>query len=191
MKILVIDNYDSFVYNLVQYLGELGADPVVYRNDKITVEKVQELKPDGIVISPGPGTVENSRDSGNFLEIIKKVKKPIFGICLGHQGIAYAFNGKIRQSSEIMHGKTSVIDHNGSRLFKGVKNPLIGMRYHSLVVDESTFPDCLNVTALTKDNEIFGLEHKKLPIFGIQFHPESIGTEDGKKILQNFLEVCE
>jgi len=190
MKILVIDNYDSFVYNLVQYLGELGAEPIVFRNDKITVEKVRELNPSGIVISPGPGSVENPRDSGNFLEIIKKVNVPILGICLGHQGIAYAFGSKIKQSSEIMHGKASIIEHDNSRLFKGVKNQLTVMRYHSLIADEETFPECLKITARTKNREIFGLEHKKLPIFGIQFHPESIGTEGGKKILQNFLEVC-
>ena len=134
--------------------------------------------------------MENPRDAGNFLEIIKKVNIPILGICLGHQGIAYAFGGKIKQSSEIMHGKTSIIEHDNSTLFKKVRNPLTGMRYHSLSADEKTFPECLRITARTKAGEIFGLQHKERPIFGIQFHPESIGTEDGKKILQNFLEVC-
>jgi len=191
MKILVIDNYDSFVYNIVQYIGELGAEPIVYRNNEITPEIVQELNPAGIIISPGPGNVKNPRDSGNFLDIIKNINKPILGVCLGHQGIAYAFGGKIKQSSEIMHGKASVIKHNCEGIFKNIKNPINGMRYHSFVVDEETFPDCLKITArTTEEKEIFGLEHKTLPIFGIQFHPESIGTEDGKKILQNFLEVC-
>jgi len=185
MKILVIDNYDSFVYNLVQYLGELGAEPIVRRNDSQELEKIEA---EGIVISPGPGSVENPRDIGACLEIIRNSNKPVLGVCLGHQAIAYAFGGSVRRSNEIMHGKASEITHNVRGIFKGVKNPLKVMRYHSLVPGE--VPEEIEVTARTADGEIFGLQHKKRPMFGVQFHPESIGTEDGKKIVKNFLEAC-
>lgn len=189
--ILVLDNYDSFVYNLVQYLGEYGAEPVVYRNDKISLDEIKELKPRGIVISPGPGSVENARDFGVCTDVIKNVERPILGICLGHQGIVYAFGGEIKRSEEIMHGKVSEVEHNGKGILKGVKNPLQGMRYHSLIASDENFPEELEVTARTKKSgEIFAVQHRKLPIYGVQFHPESVETEEGMRIIQNFLETC-
>ena len=193
MKILVLDNYDSFVYNLVQYVGEQGTKPIVYRNDAITIKEIRKLNPDGIIISPGPGTPEKERDIGVCIDTIREFASniPILGVCLGHQAIAHAFGGKITQAKKVMHGKTSEIEHNGSGIFKGVKNPLKVMRCHSLISDIRTFPNDLEITARTiQDNEIFGLKHKTHPIYGIQFHPESIGTEDGKLIIKNFLEAC-
>ena len=191
MKILVLDNYDSFVYNLVQFLGEKGAEPVVHRNDALSIENIEKLNPDGIVISPGPGSVENKRDFGICTEVIKKINKPILGVCLGHQGIVHAFGGKITRSKEIMHGKASIIEHDGKGIFKGVKNPLKAMRYHSLIVSDKAFPEELEVTArATKGREVFAVQHRSRPIFGVQFHPESIGTDDGMRIIENFLEVC-
>ncbi|MFH1424336.1 MAG: aminodeoxychorismate/anthranilate synthase component II [archaeon] len=190
MKILVLDNYDSFVYNLVQYLGECGAEPVVYRNDKVSLSEIEELNPTGIVISPGPGSVENPRDFGVCGDVIKKIKKPILGVCLGHQGIVHAFGGKIVLSKEVMHGKESVIEHDRRGIFKGVKNPLEVMRYHSLIASEENFPKELKITARTKEKEVFAVQHRKLPIYGVQFHPESIGTEEGMEIVKNFVEAC-
>jgi len=193
MKILVLDNYDSFVYNLVQYVGEQGAKPLVYRNDAITIKEIRKLNPDGIIISPGPGTPEKGRDIGVCIDAIREFASniPILGVCLGHQAIAHAFGGKIIQAKKVMHGKTSEIKHSGSGIFKGVKNPLKVMRYHSLIPDTTTFPNNLEITARTiQDNEIFGLRDKTYRIYGIQFHPESIGTEDGKPIIKNFLEAC-
>jgi len=194
MKILVLDNYDSFVYNLVQYIGEIGAEPCVFRNDAITLKNIQDMNPKGIIISPGPGTPENPKDIGICMDVIKKIGKeiPILGVCLGHQAIVYVFGGKILQAKTIMHGKTSEISHDGKSIFKGIKNPIQVMRYHSLIADSKIFPnDKLNIIAKTTDrNEIFAVMHKKYPIYGVQFHPESIGTENGKLLIRNFLEIC-
>jgi len=190
MRVLVIDNYDSFVYNLIQYIGELEAEPVVYRNDELTLEKALELKPERIVISPGPGNPEEKRYFGVCSEILRFMspKIPTLGVCLGHQGIVAVFGGKIVRAKRIMHGKTSPIKHDGKGVFRGLKNPIHATRYHSLVVDRNTLPKCLKITALSlDDNEIMGVRHSKYPIEGIQFHPESILTEYGKKIVKNFL----
>lgn len=190
MKVLVIDNYDSFVYNLVQYLGELGAKPIVFRNNQISIEKVLEMNPDKIVISPGPGTPEESRYFGVCGDILRDIspKIPTLGVCLGHQGIVSVFGGRIVKAKKVMHGKTSLVKHDGEGIFKNVKNPIEAMRYHSLVVDKSSLPKCLKVTAETLDDgEIMGVRHLTYPIEGVQFHPESILTECGKKILENFI----
>jgi anthranilate synthase/aminodeoxychorismate synthase-like glutamine amidotransferase len=188
--ILVIDNYDSFTYNLVQYLGELGADLHVYRNNKITVDEVKRMKPEKIVLSPGPG---EPKAAGICEDLIKAVGGdiPVLGVCLGHQSIGEAFGGKIILAKHIMHGKTSLIYHNGKEIFKDVKNPFEATRYHSLVVERKSLPKVLAVIAETKDKdkEIMGLRHKHYPIWGVQFHPESILTGEGKKILKNFLEL--
>jgi len=194
MKILIIDNYDSFVYNLVQYIGEQNATPIVKRNDMINEIDIKRIHPDGIIISPGPGTPMKKQDCGNNLSIIRKyyTKIPFLGVCFGHQAIIHAFNGKIIPAKNIMHGKTSEIYHTGKYFFNNILNPLTVMRYHSLVVDPSTFPyDTFDITAKTiEDNEIFAFQHKQLPIFGVQFHPESIGTYEGMKLIRNFLEIC-
>ena len=185
----MIDNYDSFTYNLVQYFGELKADMKVYRNDEITLSDIRRMKPSKIVISPGPGRPE---DAGISVEIIKKLagEIPILGVCLGHQGIGYAFGGKIINAKRLMHGKTSKIEHKGTDIFKGLSHPFEATRYHSLVIDRKSLPECLEVTAWTiDDNEIMGIRHKTLPIWGVQFHPESILTIEGKKILSNFLKL--
>lgn len=190
--LLMIDNYDSFTYNLVQYFGELGADVQVYRNDKITIAEIEALNPDQIVISPGPCT---PNEAGISLEVIKHFsgKKPILGVCLGHQSIGQAFGGEIVHARKIMHGKTSPVSHNNSSVFKGLNNPLIATRYHSLVVNKNNLPDCFEVTAWTQNedgsvDEIMGISHKTLPIEGVQFHPESILTEQGHALLKNFLD---
>ncbi|MCW4026920.1 MAG: aminodeoxychorismate/anthranilate synthase component II [Candidatus Bathyarchaeota archaeon] len=191
MKVLVIDNYDSFVYNLVQYVGELGAKPIVYRNDQITLEKAIDLHPDRIVISPGPGTPEDIRYFGVCSEILRKMSSqiPTLGVCLGHQGVIFTFGGKITRGRRLMHGKTSVIRHDCKGIFKGVENPLEATRYHSLVGDRESIPSCLEVTAESLDDlEVMGVRHVKYPIEGIQFHPESILTCSGKRIMNNFLE---
>jgi len=186
--ILVIDNYDSFTYNLVQYLGELGADVQVWRNDKITLDKIKALNPDRILISPGPGGPE---DAGISVEAIKRFAGiiPILGVCLGHQSIGFAFGGEIIRAKNIMHGKTSVIHHDGKTIFSGMKNPFTATRYHSLVVKRETLPKALEISAWTSDGEIMGLRHKEFKVEGVQFHPESILTEDGKKLLSNFLKL--
>jgi len=189
-KILVIDNYDSFVYNLVQYIGELGADPLVYRNDRISLEEAERIKPDGIILSPGPGTPEDIKYFGVCSAIIKRIgsRIPILGVCLGHQGIIHSFGGRINRANNIMHGKTSMIEHDGKGILKGIKNPFRATRYHSLVGDRSTLPSCLKITAESLDDkEIMGVRHISYPIEGVQFHPESILTENGKKIIENFL----
>jgi anthranilate synthase component 2 len=191
MKVLVIDNYDSFVYNLVQYIGELGGDPIVYRNDKLTLHQAMKLNPQRIVISPGPGTPEDPRYFGVCSSILRQMscKIPTLGVCLGNQGIIYAFGGKIVQARRLMHGKTSRIKHNGKGIFEGIKNPFTATRYHSLVGDRSSIPSCLEITAESiDDNEVMGVHHRTYPITGVQFHPESILCEDGKKIVKNFLE---
>jgi anthranilate synthase/aminodeoxychorismate synthase-like glutamine amidotransferase len=184
--LLVIDNYDSFTYNLVQYLGELGSEMVVRRNDAITMEEVRDLRPSHIIISPGPGTPD---DGGISLDLIRgfHATTPILGVCLGHQCIGAAFGGQVDAAPRLMHGKTSPIYHYGHDLFDGVPSPFNGMRYHSLIVREP-LPDCLNVTAFTREGEIMALEHRDAPVVGVQFHPESILTEHGKTILGNFLD---
>ena len=185
--ILVIDNYDSFTYNLVQYLGELGAEMCVYRNDTLAVDDVQRLAPSHIVISPGPGTPD---DGGVSLDIIREFHRttPLLGVCLGHQCIGAAFGGRVDRAPRLMHGKTSPIYHFGGALFSGVPSPFTATRYHSLMVHEP-LPDCLQVTAFTTEGEIMGLRHKETPTIGVQFHPESILTECGKRILGNFLKL--
>jgi anthranilate synthase/aminodeoxychorismate synthase-like glutamine amidotransferase len=192
VKVLVIDNYDSFVYNLVQYIGELGGDPVVYRNDQITLKQAMQLNPQRIVISPGPGTPEETRYFGVCSAILQQMscKIPTLGVCLGNQGIIYAFGGKIIQARRLMHGKTSRIKHDGKGVFESVRNPFTATRYHSLVGDRGSIPSCLEITAeSTDDGEIMGVRHRTYPITGVQFHPESILCEDGKKIIKNFLEA--
>ena len=187
--ILMIDNYDSFTYNVVQYFGKLGADIEVYRNDRITVEEIEKKKPEALVISPGPCT---PKEAGVSVETIRHFagKIPILGICLGHQSIGFAFGAKIRQAKKLMHGKASLIHHDGKFLFEGMKNPFSAIRYHSLVIDRETLPEAFEITAESEDDrEIMGIRHRELPIFGVQFHPESILTEDGIKIIENFLKL--
>lgn len=192
VKVVMVDNYDSFTYNLVQYLGELGADVTVVRNDQATVDDIERLAPDKIVISPGPCT---PKEAGVSVETILKFagRIPILGVCLGHQSIGYAFGGRIIHAKSIMHGKTSPIYHHDVGVFKGLGNPFTATRYHSLVIDQNTLPDCLEITAWTQDaagqlDEIMGVRHKTLDIEGVQFHPESILTEHGHDMLRNFLE---
>ena len=184
--ILMIDNYDSFTYNLVQYFGELGAELVVHRNDKITLESIEHLAPDKIVISPGPCT---PREAGISCDLIRYFagKVPILGVCLGHQCIGDVFEGDVVRADRLMHGKTSMIEHNGREIFSGVQNPFEATRYHSLIVTEDSMPDCLQITAWTGEGEVMGLRHKDYPIWGVQFHPESILTLEGKNMLGNFL----
>jgi anthranilate synthase/aminodeoxychorismate synthase-like glutamine amidotransferase len=183
--ILVIDNYDSFTYNLVQYLGEWENNVRVFRNDAISIEEVSELRPDAIVISPGPCT---PKQAGISVELIKQLagRYPILGVCLGHQCIGEAFGGKIVRAKNIMHGKTSQIYHNGKGVFKNIPDPFEATRYHSLLIERKSFPRVLEITARTKDNEIMGVRHRKFNVEGVQFHPESILTSEGKKILHNF-----
>ncbi len=191
MKVLIIDNFDSFVYNLAQYVGKLGAEPIVYRNNAITAREAAELNPERIILSPGPGRPDDPKYFGACLEIIKETSPstPTLGVCLGHQGIAYAFGGSIVPAKRLMHGKTSLIKHENDGLFKGVENPLRATRYHSLICARKDFPQCLEETATSiDDNEIMGLRHRKYPIYGVQFHPESILTTEGLKIIRNFLE---
>jgi len=191
MKVLIIDNFDSFVYNLAQYVGQLGAEPIVHRNNEITISEVAQLNADRIILSPGPGRPDDRRYFGVCLDIIKKISPsvPTLGVCLGHQGIGYAFGGSIVPAKRLMHGKTSLIKHENDGLFKGVENPLRATRYHSLVCAKRNFPKCLEVTATSiDDDEIMGLRHRQYPIYGVQFHPESILTSEGLKIMSNFLE---
>ena len=190
MKFLIIDNYDSFVYNIAQYLGELGVDCEVIRNDKITINEIKQKKYDGIIISPGPGTPDDEKYFGVCGDVIKDVGSsiPILGVCLGHQGIISSFGGKVTNAGCVRHGKTSPVKHTDSELFKGVKNPFRATRYHSLVGDKTIIPEILEVTAVAEDDgEVMAIRHKKYLIEGVQFHPESIMTEDGKKILANFI----
>jgi anthranilate synthase/aminodeoxychorismate synthase-like glutamine amidotransferase len=188
--ILVIDNYDSFTFNLVQYLGEICSEKIeVYRNDKITVEQIRKTAPSAIVISPGPCT---PIEAGISVDVIKELGQniPIFGVCLGHQSIGFAFNGHIIRAPYLMHGKVSQIFHKQQNIFKGLPIPFPATRYHSLIIERSSFPDCLEITAETDDGIIMGVSHKEYPIFGVQFHPESILTEGGKIILSNFLDIA-
>lgn len=186
--ILMIDNYDSFTYNLVQYLGELGGSLQVYRNDKITIDEIKDLKPKHIVISPGP---KWPSDAGISEDVIKAFagKIPILGVCLGHQCIGEVFGAKIVLAPKIMHGKTSMVYHNGKTIFKDIENPFEATRYHSLLVEREALPGCFEITAETSQKEIMGLRHRKLPVWGVQFHPESILTKAGKAILKNFLNM--
>jgi anthranilate synthase component 2 len=186
--LLMIDNYDSFTYNLVQYLGELGQEVVVYRNDEIDLDKISALKPRYIVISPGPCT---PNEAGISVPLIKEFagKIPLLGVCLGHQSIGQAFGGKIIHAKQVMHGKTSQVSHQDVGVFKGLPNPFTATRYHSLVIERDTIPDCLEITASTDDGEIMGVRHKTLAVEGVQFHPESILTEHGHDLLNNFLKA--
>jgi anthranilate synthase/aminodeoxychorismate synthase-like glutamine amidotransferase len=186
--ILMIDNYDSFTYNLVQYLGELGAEVKVFRNDKITVSRIKKLKPKKIVISPGPGRPE---DAGVSCDVIRNFagKIPILGVCLGHQCLGFVFGARIVGAKKLMHGKVSSIYHNKKTIFKGLPNPFEATRYHSLLVEKKSLPECLEITAWTKGAEIMGLKHRVYPLWGVQFHPESILTKAGKDILRNFLKL--
>jgi len=185
--ILMIDNYDSFTYNLVQYLGELGADIRVVRNDEVTLDDIAALKPEKIVISPGPCT---PTEAGVSVPLIGRFagRIPILGVCLGHQSIGQAFGGKVLHAKTLMHGKTSQVEHVGAGVFAGLPSPFRATRYHSLAIERSTLPDCLEVTAWTDDGEIMGVRHKTMPIEGVQFHPESIETEHGHAMLKNFLD---
>jgi anthranilate synthase/aminodeoxychorismate synthase-like glutamine amidotransferase len=186
--VLVIDNYDSFTYNLVQYLGELNAEMEVHRNDQITVEQASHLRPERILVSPGPCS---PRESGLSNDIIREFtgKVPIFGVCLGHQCIGHTFGANVIVNYRMMHGKTSLVKHNEKDLFRGMPNPFPATRYHSLVIERSSLPDCLEITAETDEGEIMGVRHKDLPVWGVQFHPESILTENGRRIMKNFLEL--
>ncbi|MGF9972485.1 aminodeoxychorismate/anthranilate synthase component II [Bacillus velezensis] len=186
--ILMIDNYDSFTYNLVQYLGELGEELIVRRNDEITIEQIEELGPDFLMISPGPCSPD---EAGISLEAIKHFAGsiPIFGVCLGHQSIAQVFGGDVVRAERLMHGKTSEVMHDGQTIFKGLQNPLVATRYHSLIVKADTLPDCFTVSAQTKEGEIMAIRHNELSVEGVQFHPESIMTSFGKEMLRNFIET--
>ena len=188
MRLLVIDNYDSFTYNLVHFLGELGAELTVFRNDKITLDEIEKMAPDGIVLSPGPCT---PNEAGICLSLIDrfKDKTPILGVCLGHQAIGQAMGGDVIRAPELMHGKTSRINHTGKGLFRGLNSGFEATRYHSLTVKRETLPPVLEITATTDDGVIMGLQHKSLPLHGVQFHPESIASENGHALLQNFLNI--
>ncbi|MCG8524976.1 MAG: aminodeoxychorismate/anthranilate synthase component II [Opitutales bacterium] len=186
--ILMIDNYDSFTYNIAQYLGELGEELTIWRNDQFRIEDVQELAPEAIVISPGPCTPD---DAGLTLEVLKHyyTEYPFFGVCLGHQSIGQFFGGRVIHAERLMHGKTSEITHTGDEMFTQIESPFVATRYHSLIVEKSSFPEVLEVTALSPDGEIMALRHRELPIQSVQFHPESYCTEAGKQILRNFLDL--
>src|SRR5687767_5561646 len=186
--VLVIDNYDSFTYNLVQYLGEMGVDLKVYRNDQITLKHIQELKPERILVSPGPCSPKESGLSNDIIRTFGP-STPLFGVCLGHQCIGHVFGGNVVVNYRMMHGKTSLIKHNGKDLFQDMPNPFAATRYHSLVIQRDTLHACLEITAETEEGEIMGVKHKELPIWGVQFHPESILTESGRQILKNFLKL--
>ena len=189
--ILVIDNYDSFTYNLVQYLGELGTDPVVRRNDKIGVDEIGELAPSAIVISPGPCT---PKEAGVTVDVIRRWGSsiPTLGVCLGHQAIGEAYGGVVIRADKVMHGKTSHVTHDGTGVFAGLPSPLEVMRYHSLIVERDSLPGCLSVVAVSSEDptEIHGVKHRDHPVYGVQFHPESVMTQCGKRLLQNFLELA-
>lgn len=186
MMIVMIDNYDSFTYNLVQYLGVLGEELIVKRNDEITVAEIERLRPDFIMISPGPCT---PNEAGVSLEVIDRFagQIPIFGVCLGHQAIAQAFGGRVIRAPRLMHGKTSSVYHDGETIFRGVPSPFTATRYHSLIVEKETLPDCFVVSAWTKEDEVMAIRHKTLPVEGVQFHPESIMTSHGMQLLKNFI----
>jgi para-aminobenzoate synthetase component 2 len=186
--LLIIDNYDSFTYNLVQYFGELGEDVQVYRNDKITIEEIESLRPQRLVISPGPCT---PKEAGVSVDAIRHFagRLPLLGVCLGHQSLAAAFGGEVVRAERLMHGKTSMIHHDGKTVFRNLPNPFEATRYHSLIVKRSTLPDCFEISAETAEGEIMGMRHRTLGIEGVQFHPESILTTSGKDLLRNFLKL--
>ncbi|MFC4182027.1 aminodeoxychorismate/anthranilate synthase component II [Saccharococcus thermophilus] len=186
--IIMIDNYDSFTYNLVQYLGVLGEELIVKRNDEVTIKEIEKLNPDFLMISPGPCT---PNEAGISLEAIAYFagKIPIFGVCLGHQAIAQVFGGKIVRADRLMHGKTSQVFHDGKTIFSGIPSPFTATRYHSLIVEKETLPDCFEISAWTEENEIMAIRHKTLPVEGVQFHPESIMTSHGMQLLKNFIET--
>jgi anthranilate synthase/aminodeoxychorismate synthase-like glutamine amidotransferase len=186
--ILMIDNYDSFTFNIVQYLGQMGEDVRVFRNDKITVDEIRKLKPQAIFLSPGP---RSPREAGITVDVIRNFYNvvPLMGICLGHQAIGFAFGGDVVRASRIMHGKTSQVHNDGKTIFAGLPNPFVAGRYHSLIVKRETLPDCLEISAETDEGEIMGLRHKEYPVEGIQFHPESVLTPQGKRIIKNFLKI--
>jgi anthranilate synthase component II len=186
--LLMLDNYDSFTYNLVQYFQELGEEVQVFRNDRIRVDQIASLRPRRLVISPGPCS---PTEAGISVAAIQQLAGtiPMLGVCLGHQSIGHAFGGRVIRASHLMHGKTSPIHHDGRGVFAGLSNPFIATRYHSLIVERATLPECLRVTAWTEDGTIMGLEHQRLPVWGVQFHPESILTLEGKRLLQNFLQL--
>lgn len=185
-KVLVIDNYDSFTYNLVQYVMGLGAETTVFLNDQVTVPQILELAPQGLLLSPGPGTPD---DAGVTLQVIRELagRIPIFGVCLGHQSIGQSFGGNVIRAPKLMHGKTSMVEHDGKTIFRGMANPFQATRYHSLVVEESSMPACLEISARTTDGEIMALRHRSLPVEGVQFHPESFLTLDGMRIVSNWI----
>ena len=189
-RVLVVDNYDSFVYNLVQYLGELGAEPVVHRDDAITLGDVERIRPDGILISPGPGT---PADAGLSNDVIRTwaERVPIFGVCLGHQCIGEVYGGIVSRAPEVVHGKTSTVHHDGAGLFADLPAPLEATRYHSLIVERDSVPDYLEISAWTDDGLVMGLRHRSLPVEGVQFHPESVLTDAGHDLVRNFLTACE
>jgi anthranilate synthase/aminodeoxychorismate synthase-like glutamine amidotransferase len=186
--ILVIDNYDSFTYNLVQYLGQLGAEVKVIRNDELTIPEIEALAPQKILVSPGPCS---PAEAGVSVEVIRHFgsRLPVFGVCLGHQSIGHAYGGNVIRADRLMHGKTSPIHHDNSSVFRNMPNPFLATRYHSLIVERSSLPDCLRVTAWTAEGEIMGLAHKTLPVFGVQFHPESVLTEEGLRMVQTFVDM--
>lgn len=189
MKTIIIDNYDSFTFNLYQYIGELDERPLVFRNDAITIPELVSLRPDRLIISPGPGNPEDPAYFGVCREAIRVLgtSVPVLGVCLGHQGIFSCFGGRVVRAKQVMHGKTSNIFHDNSEMFSGLPQPFEAMRYHSLVGDPATLPECLEVTARTEDGIIMGLRHREFPIYGVQFHPESIGTASGRRLIENFL----
>ena len=186
--LVVIDNYDSFTYNLVQYVGVLGVEMKVFRNDEVTLDEIRALNPDRILVGPGPCT---PNEAGVSCDVIREFgpKIPVLGVCLGHQSIGHVFGGEVVRAAQLMHGKVSAVKHNGAGIFKGIANPGTAARYHSLLVDRAPLPDCLEIVAETDDQVIMGLRHKEYPIYGVQFHPESILTDQGMQMLQNFLEL--
>jgi anthranilate synthase/aminodeoxychorismate synthase-like glutamine amidotransferase len=188
--ILMIDNYDSFTYNLVQYIGQLGGAVEVHRNDKVSIDEIRELKPNAIVLSPGPCTPEKA---GISVDVIRQfgMTIPILGVCLGHQAIGYAFGAKVIRAERIMHGKTSTVINDGRTIFKGLPNPFVAGRYHSLIVARNSLPDCLEISAETEEGEIMGIRHREYPVEGVQFHPESVLTPNGKRVLKNFLTILD
>jgi anthranilate synthase/aminodeoxychorismate synthase-like glutamine amidotransferase len=188
--ILMIDNYDSFTYNLVQYIGQLGGEVMVHRNDAVTIDEIRKLKPDAIVLSPGPCT---PKEAGICIEVIRELGAtiPILGVCLGHQAVGYVFGGEVIRAQRIMHGKTSQVINDGRTIFTGLPNPLVAGRYHSLILKRESLPDCFEISAETEEGEIMGIRHKELPVEGVQFHPESILTPNGKRLLKNFLTMIE
>jgi len=190
-RILVLDNYDSFVYNLVQYLGELGAEPLVFRHDAIDVDSVIAMAPDGILVSPGPGRPEDAGVSNDVILTLGSAGTPVLGVCLGHQCIGQVYGGRVVRAGEVMHGKTSLIHHRGEGVMAGLSDPFRATRYHSLVVDAASVPPALEVTAWTDDGTVMGLRHRDLPVEGVQFHPESILTHEGHRLIANWLERCQ